>query len=242
MLWKEFDNGKASAMAPISDWTSMNRTDHFVQFYESDEFLVNSVAEYFFHGLESDSNCISIATAEHNERIFNGLKTFGIDPGKAVDSGVLIVRDAHESLSKFMRKGSPDAELFEATIGTLVREATAMGSPLRAFGEMVAVLWDDGKYDAAVRLEELWNDLRDERDFSLFCAYPLKGFAKAGLNGQLRQVCDRHTKTIPAESYSALTTTEERLRAIAYLQQKAEQLKAEIVELESRISNRLKTA
>ena len=242
MLWKEFDNGKASAMAPISDWTSMNRTDHFVQFYESDAFLVDSVTEYFFHGLESDAKCICIATAEHNERILQRLEYFGIDAAKAVDSGALIVVDAHEMLSKFMRQGAPDPKRFDASVGKLVRNTAGTNSVLRAFGEMVAVLWDDGKYDAAVRLEELWNSLRGERDFSLFCAYPLNGFARAGLNGQLRQVCDRHTKTIPAESYSSLTTPEERLRAIAYLQQKVEQLKAEIAELESRISKKLTIA
>jgi hypothetical protein len=57
---------------------------------------------------------------------------------------------------------------------------TRSNQPLRIFGEMVAVLWNDGKHDAALSLEELWNDLREEHDFSLFCAYPLKCFEQAG--------------------------------------------------------------
>ena len=238
MLWKEFNNGNSSSVAPIADWSSMTRTDHFVQFYESDGFIVNSVAEYFFHGLECNGSCICVGTAEHNERILNGLRTFGIDPDKAVDSGRLVVRDAGEMLSKFMRDGSPNIDKFNASIGKLVKETLQPTAPLRVFGEMVAILWEEGNQNAAVRLEELWNDLRDEYDFSLFCAYPLKGFARTGLNGEMQEICHQHTKTIPAESYSSLTTPEERLRAIAYLQQRGEQLAAEISELEARISNR----
>ena len=238
MLWKEFDSGRAAVAAPISDWSSMNRTDHFVQFYESDDFIANSVAEYFFHGIEGNARCICVATGDHTDKIFDAMRTFGIDPAKAIESGLLIMLDASEMLSTFMRDGSPDARLFKASIGKLVKETMKTNAPVRVYGEMVAVLWASGEYDAAVRVEELWNDLREECDFSLFCAYPLKGFAQAGQNGQLRQVCDRHTKTIPAESYSSLTTPEERLRAIAYLQQRAEQLSAEIADLEARISNR----
>jgi len=238
MLWKEFDNGKATNIAPLSDWTNMKRTDHFVQFYESDGFIADSIAEYFFHGLESNSTCICVATREHTEGILDGLKRFGIDPQKAVESGLLIVHDASEMLSKFMRNGAPEPELFRGSVGELVGTMTRSNQPLRIFGEMVAVLWNDGKHDAALSLEELWNDLREEHDFSLFCAYPLKCFEQAGLNGQMEKVCHRHTKTIPAESYSLLTTPDERLRAIAYLQQRTAQLAAEIAELEARISNR----
>ena len=238
MLWKEFNTGNPSSVAPLADWASAKRNDHFVQFYESDEFIVNSVAEYFFHGLESGGRCICVGTAEHNASIQESLRSFGIDPSKAVKSGKLIVRDAGEMLSLFMDGGLPDPHEFEASVGKLVKDNVKPGSPLRAFGEMVAVLRDQGNQKAAVRLEVLWNELREKFDFSLFCAYPLKGFAKAGLDGHMDEICGQHTKTIPAESYSSLSSPDERLRAIAFLQQRAVQLAAEIVELEARLSNK----
>ena len=237
MLWNEFHNGNPSSVAPLADWSSSKRTDHFVQFYESDDFIVNSVAEYFFHGLEGGGSCICVGTAAHNESILENIGTFGIDPNKAVESGKLIVREAGDMLAKFMVGELPDRKKFNASIGELVAGAVKPTAPLRIFGEMVAVLRDGGNHDAAVRLEMLWNELRERHDFSLFCAYPLEGFAKAG-SESMDEICCQHTKTIPAESYSSLTTPEERLRSIAYLQQRAVQLAAEIVELEARISHR----
>ncbi len=51
------------------------------------------------------------------------------------------------------------------------------GRRVRAFGEMVAVLWDQGQNAATVRLEHLWHKLcPEEKDFSLFCTYPKAGF------------------------------------------------------------------
>ena len=52
-----------------------------------------------------------------------------------------------------------------------MRRAAATGRPVRAYGEMVALLWEHGDVLAAIELEELWNDLGRELDFSLLCAY-----------------------------------------------------------------------
>ena len=94
----------------------------------------------------------------------------------------------------------------------------------RRFGEMVALLWADGNYDAAIRLEELWNDLQETYSFSLFCSYPMNGFGGEALAKPLSDVCAGHSQVIPAESYTALIDPDDRLRAITLLQQKARSL------------------
>jgi hypothetical protein len=59
-----------------------------------------------------------------------------------------------------MVDGWPDEQRFAEVVGTVVQRMAQNGSRrVCAFGEMVALLWAEGRHDAAIRLEELWNDL-----------------------------------------------------------------------------------
>src|ERR1043166_5358939 len=61
----------------------------------------------------------------------------------------------------------------------LKREPSARTKPwhrLVAFGEMVALLWAEGKRDATIRLEEFWNELAEKYTFDLLCGYPIAVF------------------------------------------------------------------
>jgi signal transduction histidine kinase len=124
----------------------------------------------------------------------------------------------------------PDPERFTEVIGGVVAQAGASAKHVRIFGEMVALLADEGNHAATVALEGLWNDLRKQQRFTLFCAYPMDHLGGATLDELLSDVCASHSHVIPAESYSSLSTEDERLRAIAALQQKAQSLEAEIEE------------
>jgi signal transduction histidine kinase/CheY-like chemotaxis protein len=95
---------------------------------------------------------------------------------------------------------------------------------------MVALLWAEENYRAAIQLEKLWNELHRTRSFSLFCAYPMQGFEGEVRAVGLGDVCTAHSRVIPAESYTALTNPDDRLRNIIALQQKARTLEAEIAE------------
>ena len=140
-----------------------------------------------------------------------------------------------------MVDGMPDKALFDKVIGTLVRNAAKRGR-VRIFGEMVAVLLAEGNPAASLRLEDLWNELRQTQPFSLFCAYSIGGMSKSGKDSFMADVCHGHSRVIPDESYTSLSTADERLRAIAFLQQRGRQLEAELAELEGRISTRQRLA
>ena len=130
--------------------------------------------------------------------------------------------------------GWPDAARFAEVVGGLIeRVRAASGGEARrvaAFGEMVALLWMEGKADAAIRLEELWNDLARTHAFSLRCAYPMSSFCREEHGDLLLKICAEHSAVIPGESYTALVSEDERLRGIAQLQQKAAALETEIAE------------
>ena len=62
---------------------------------------------------------------------------------------------------------------------------------------------------------------------SLCCAYPMNSFGSDADASLFLKVCAQHTPVLPAESYTALPTPAERLRAISLLQHKAKVLETE---------------
>lgn len=91
-------------------------------------------------------------------------------------NGSYVIMDAAETLGQFMVDGLPDKERFYNVIGTLIEKLAHNGKPIRAYGEMVALLWKTGNKEAVIQLEQLWNELAEKYKFSLFCAYPALHF------------------------------------------------------------------
>ena len=217
-----------SNLAPRWDWSEMPEGDHFVQFYETDAFLRDSLAEYIRTGLDKGEGCIVVATRVHLASLEERLVAAGLDSAAAVAGGTYIPLDAAQTLAKLMIHGSPEPHRFAAALSTPLARASDGGRRVRIFGEMVAMLCEQGNYAAASQLEDLWNGLSKTISFTLFCAYPMRVFARAELASALSAVCREHSRVIPAEDYSELPTPEKRLRAIALLQQRAKSLFTEI--------------
>jgi len=217
-------------IAPRSDWTAMSDTDHFVQFYETDGFLLNSLSGFIGAAINSGDGAIVLATKEHRDGLDELLLANGLDVANARACGRYVSLDAAETLSKFMVDGSPDPVAFQDLMSSVIASVTDGRSRVRAFGEMVAILWAENNYAGAIRLEELWNDLQQTHSFSLFCAYPMNGLGGEKFIEPHSGVCTVHSRVIPAESYAGLINQEARLRVIAQLQQKAASLEAEVKE------------
>lgn len=217
-------------VAPRTDWTAMNDTEHFVQFYEADGFLLNSLGGFIGSAINSGDAALVVATQAHRDGLDELLTANGLDVANAKARGQFVSIDAAETLSQFMVNGSPQLDRFNEVVGGIIASVSDGRPRVRAFGEMVALLWAEGKQEAAIRLEEMWNDLQKAHTFSLFCAYPMNGLGGQKLMEPHSGVCTVHSRVIPAESYAGLDDQDARLRAIAKLQQKAASLEAEIDE------------
>ena len=172
---------------------------HIVQFYRTDAFLADTVARFVSDGLHSGDSVLLIATEAHQHMLLERLGCNGNDLEGAVEADRVVVVDAHETLSRFCTGADVDEARFEAAISPLVsrvRSATRSGR-VRAYGEMVDLLWQDRRPEAAVRTEELWNGMRERHGFSLLCAYVMDGFHRAP--GSVAEICRRHTHLAPAE-------------------------------------------
>ena len=206
------------------------QSEHFVQFCETDAFLMDSVSAFIGAGLRAGDAVIVLATKPHTESLEERLKGDGLEVAAARVRGQYVSMDAAATLSKFMVDGSPEPGRFAEVVGSMIALATQGRRHVRIFGEMVALLWAEGNRAAAVRLEELWNDLGKTHSFSLCCAYPMQGFDREVYEEEFTEICQQHSRVIPAESYTLLSSADERLRAITLLQQKAHSLEAEIAE------------
>ena len=65
LLRNESLRGKQTRlMAPNLDWDEIGDTEHFVQFYEHDSFLIESVSKYIGRAIVAGDGALIIATAE----------------------------------------------------------------------------------------------------------------------------------------------------------------------------------
>ena len=199
---------------------------HVVQFYDREEFLYDVVADFLGDGLNAGEPEVVIATRPHREAFLERLE------GKGFNGQVKEITfvDASETLSSFMIGNLPDEVLFRNKVGGLIaRIVNGNGGRVRAYGEMVDVLWRQGNAEGAIRLEELWNDLAEVQSFSLLCAYAMGNFYKESHSQHFEDICLTHSHVIPAESLAKADIDETaRWREITILQQRAGALQAEV--------------
>jgi signal transduction histidine kinase len=219
---------------PLAAFVDVDPHAHTAQFYSDDAFLIDELARFIGTALIAGDATVIIATKAHREGLTARLQSRGLDTFKAIEQGRFVALDAAETLAKFMLDNSPDGELFAASVGSILAQAAtgAKGKAphISAFGEMVALLFAQGNPEAALQLEQLWNDLARVYPLSLRCAYPMTDFDRQDHGELLQKICSEHSHVIPVESYTALASDDQRLRSIAYLQQKAQALETEMAE------------
>src|SRR4051794_1392738 len=124
-----------ASAAPLVDWSNMREDEHFVQFYENDEYLVESVSAYTGSALREGDSAIVIATADHRAAIERKIIESGIEFKEAESDGRYIMLDAAKCLSSFIVGNSPDPRRFEIEVGSVIARLAERGRRIRAFGE-----------------------------------------------------------------------------------------------------------
>ena len=224
------DNERSDNTATPQSPTHEQRA-HTVQFYSEDEVLLDEVSRFIGTALGAGDAAIVIATPAHREGLAQRLSQRGLDISRLASEGRFVALDAAETLSKITTYGFPDRSRFTELIGGQIVSAqkrTEREQPVAIFGEMVALLWAEGRSTAVLQLEGLWNEIAKTHSFCLRCAYPIGSFYREEHGEPFLKICGQHSVVIPGEHYTLLTGDEQRLRSIAYLQQRAEALEAEI--------------
>jgi hypothetical protein len=167
---------------------------HAVRFYEDDSSLCRIVSRFIADGIAEAQPALVIATGAHNQCILDNLTATGLDVAALQASNDLLLLDAREVLNLFMEDGLPNPEQFRhAAAAALSRVANGRKKTIRAYGEMVDLLWKDGMSAASIKLEMLWNKLAATHDFSLLCGYAMGNFYK---DVTIDDVCRHHTHRV----------------------------------------------
>lgn len=175
--------------------------EHAVQFYRDDNGLLTTLSRFVREGLAIGQPVVIIATEDHRVSLMHRLVADGVPRDFFERAGALWMLDARETLATFMDGPYPDPQRFRAIVGELVAAARATGGggrAVRAYGEMVDILWRDANPEGAIRLESLWNLLAATEHFMLLCGYSIGNFYQPCDGYDIADVCHVHARVLPA--------------------------------------------
>lgn len=176
-------------------WGEIAPCEHVVQIYENDEVFLDLLNGFVSGGISSGDSVVVIATAAHLKHLTQRLANVGLNVSDLVSTNQYIPLEAEDTLSRFMVNDWPDETLFNLLVSDIIAKAKTGDRQVRAFGEMVAILWAKGQVGATVRLEHLWNKFCENEAFCLFCAYPKSGFTQDA-SESVMHICGAHSKMI----------------------------------------------
>lgn len=191
----------------MSPWEKLlehpDSRSHLLQLYDADEAgLARNVCRYLFEGLRRGDGAMVIVAPAHRELFSAVLGDLGAGVPALLESRQMVFCDAGDTLAKFMEAGRPVWHRFDTAIREAMRQVRphAVTGGLRAFGEMVGILWKERQFAAAIRLEQFWNRLLEQSSFCLYCAYHVDIFGKEVSLANLDSVLCAHTHLMPAQS------------------------------------------
>jgi len=167
-------------------------SEHVVQFFDTDESRAQNVAVFLAEGYGAGEPILIIARPANLTAIFAQLERLGVPVDRAVADGMLVARDAEETLRRMSPRGAPEARCFASAVGEAAI-ALARRGRIRAYGEMVDILAQRGDLTAAVSLEGFWNDFGERVSVSLLCGYSAAHFVSTSTHRALLEICQAHS-------------------------------------------------
>jgi DNA-binding NarL/FixJ family response regulator len=153
---------------------------HEVQFYSDEALLLHTLARFIAVALKSGRAAIVVITESHRDGLVSRLKAQGVDVDGATQRGTYIQLDVSKTFSTFMVNDMPDsARFFQVASGLLDAAAKAARQQHHGVvvcGEGTSVLWAEGKADAAIRVEQLWDEVGKTFGVDILCGYALSSF------------------------------------------------------------------
>ena len=182
--------------APLQKYVQIAHR-HEVRFYSDDECFLDGFTQFIGAALNAGNAVIVVATESHRDSLLLRLQAHGLDIGTAIEEGRYIPLDAAKTLSTFMVNDLPDPAKFLKVTDDLIAEAAKAAkvehSRVAACGECAPLLWAQGKAEAAIRLEHLWDEIAKSHGLDVLCAYPLGSFQGRVGSYIFDKICAEHS-------------------------------------------------
>ena len=191
--------------------TTPATSSHIVQVCQNVTAQAETVTNYINEGLLSGEAVIVIARPVLRKAVISRMEALGLDSQAIRNEGRIKFLDAEFLLFGFLIDGELNERAFNELIGIPIQSLQLKYGKVRAFGEMVDVLWKDGLQNTALRLEDLWNNLSQEQGFLLLCTYLIDSLDSNAYEDSLERICKCHSQVEPAEKYDLSENADEGL-------------------------------
>jgi DNA-binding NarL/FixJ family response regulator len=185
----------ASIAPPLSQESRVTRC-HEVQFYSDDASFLAGFVRFVETALAAGNAVIVVATESHRNSLLQRLQARGVDIFAALEKGSYIPLDVADTLSTFMVNDLPDPVRFLKIAGDLVAAAKAAKGErprVAACGECAPILWAQGRADAAIQLEHLWDEIAKTCDVDILCGYVLNSCQREQESHIYERICAEHS-------------------------------------------------
>lgn len=180
---------------------SEGNTFHELQIYSSDASFLNGFASFVACGLNAGNAVVVLATEAHRQGLFQKLEAQGFNLEAIVESGAYVPIDVRATLSSFMVDDQPNPDQFGRMVSHLVETVgkAPNGTTRRvlACGECAPTLWTQGRLDAALRVEELWDAVVYKYGISSLCGYISRGLQGEREQRIFQEVRAVHSAVVP---------------------------------------------
>jgi DNA-binding NarL/FixJ family response regulator len=179
----------------IAQGDSLASHRHGLLFCSSDAVLVAAFSRFIAGALDRGSAVIVLVTEAHERSLLRSLHASQVDFALAIRQQRYVSVSITEMLAKVMVNGCPDPTRFlnaaEELLTEAARRAVGQHAEVAACGECSPTVWADGNVEAAIQLEQLWDDVAKSRPMDILCAYPLA--ARDESAPAVRRLCAEHT-------------------------------------------------
>ena len=179
----------------------VRRHSHAVHFYKDSQSLAQVAASFLCEGIGKGERVVVVSTPTHLTAIVKAVERHSVDLAQLKKSGKWLAFDARRTLSSLMAGGRIDLTRFKVQFADVVGDwyASDPSLSMRAYGEMVDLLYREGDVAGAMQLEDLWTDLAALHKFPILCGYAVSSFFKEPRgSSRFSDVCRRHSHVIGA--------------------------------------------
>jgi DcmR-like sensory protein/response regulator receiver domain-containing protein len=184
----------------VSDFARQKKESarrHEARFYSDDTRFFEGFTQFIGSALRAGDAVIVLATESHRNGLLLRLQACGLDVSAAIEQGRYVSLDAADTVSALMVNDRLDRARFWERAGDLIGEAakavTGEHGRVAACGECAPFLWAQGKAEAAILLEHLWDEVGKSYDVDILCGYMLNSFQREHENHIYEKICAEHS-------------------------------------------------